>query len=105
MQVFKSYEAVVAALKRSTSLLITEDEGIKRKVPLSEALMAQARENKNIVGAGKKSRTKKKKGGASYGSTIPPITVVSATPGMTKGMVFVHFVYLAIVNTDISYSY
>lgn len=105
MQTFKSYETVVAALKRSTSLLITEDEGIKRKVPLSEALMAQARERKNVAGSAKRSRTKKKNSGASNVSTVAPTVAATGTPGKTKGMVFLHLISLAFARVDISYSH
>ena len=101
MRMYKPYEAVVAALKRSTSLLITEDEGIKRQVPLSEVTMAQARGSKDVKGAAQRSGTKKKSG-AGGGSTVVPAVAASGNPGMTKGMVLVYFIFVAFLNINIS---
>ncbi|KAI9824407.1 MAG: hypothetical protein M1832_001942 [Thelocarpon impressellum] len=42
MRHFQPYEAVVAALRDSTVLEVTEDEGVKRKVPIEQAALGKS---------------------------------------------------------------
>ena len=50
MRRFQPFEAVVAALKESTMLEVTDDESVRRKVPLTkEAMGTTAKEGKKII--------------------------------------------------------
>ena len=85
MRQYRPLKTVVAALKRSTFLTITDDDCIVRTIPISEETMSLASNRQAASSKAQNSGKKKKK--KDGGGAPPPPKISAGKPGMSRGMV------------------